>query len=407
MVNLPLFPELMGSDYFATYTTGILPSQHIQSLIDNCNLFASDGLESDQIQPASVDLRLGTAAFRVRASFLPNRSPVERRLRDLVFHELDLTRPTLLEAGSVYVIELMEELRLPTSLWAKANPKSTTGRLDILARLITDFSSEFDYVPTSYKGKLYLEVIPRTFSVVVRQGTRLNQLRFWRGRPPASDTLLAELHESEGIVYAESSDEPTDALISKGLWVHVDLSSSTGQPPIVGYRAKKSAPVIDLAKVAYYRPDDFWDPVFANDRHFIVLDANQFYILASRERIQVPPAVAAEMIGYEAKLGEFRVHYAGFFDPGFGYGMADARGTQAVFEVRSLGIPYVLEDGQRIARLQFERLQAVPDRVYGPEIGSSYQFQGLSLSKHFVQHSDRQTYLSAGRILTGASPRGA
>ncbi len=404
--NLSLFPELSpANEPIENHTTGILPSQHIEFLVNNGSLYAETGIEPGQIQPASIDLRFGARAFRVRASFLPNRTTVEKRLTDLAFHELDLTRPTVLEPGSVYVIELMEKLHLPSSVWAKANPKSTTGRLDILARLITDFGAEFDYVAGSYKGKLYLEVIPRTFSVIVRQGTRLSQLRFRRGRPPTSDALLTELHESEGLVYTDTSDEPTVALISDGLWIHVDLSLNGGQPRLVGYKAKRTAPVIDLANVAYYQPEDFWDPVFADERHFIVLEANQFYILASRERIQVPPNVAAEMIGYEAKLGEFRVHYAGFFDPGFGYGLPDARGTPAVFEVRSLGIPYVLEHGQRVARLLFERLQAVPDRIYGPEIGSSYQFQGLSLSKHFVQDASWQLHSGAERPLAASSSR--
>jgi dCTP deaminase len=286
---------------------------------------------------------------------------------------MDLTSPTVLERGAVYIVPLLEEVNLPEQYWAKANPKSTTGRLDILTRLITDFGKQFDYVPEAYKGKLYLEIAPQTFSVMVSQHTRLSQLRFWRGKPLPSDAALTQLHENEGLVYAEE-DAPAEALISKGLWIHVDLGHSD-HAGLIGYRAKRHAPIIDLAKTDFYAVEEFWDPIVSNDRRFVILDPDEFYILGSQERIRIPPGFAAEMVGYEPKLGEFRVHYAGFFDPGFGYSTPDLRGTPAVLEVRSLGVPYVLEDGQQVARLIFERLQAPPDRLYGPDIGSSYQSQ--------------------------------
>jgi len=379
--NTPLFPELVVDDDTDTYSTGILPSQQIGCLISTRHLTARAPFEPGQIQPASIDLRLGPTAYRVRASFLPNRSSVRGRLDEFGFHEMDLTSPTVLERGAVYIVPLLEEVNLPEQYWAKANPKSTTGRLDILTRLITDFGKQFDYVPEAYKGKLYLEIAPQTFSVMVAQHTRLSQLRFWRGKPLPSDAALTQLHEDEGLVYAEQ-DERAEALIWKGLWIHVDLARAN-HTGIIGYRAKRHAPIIDLAKLDFYAVEDFWDPIASNDRKFVILDPDEFYILGSQERIRIPPGFAAEMVGYEPKLGEFRVHYAGFFDPGFGYTTPDSRGTPAVLEVRSLGVPYVLEDGQQVARLIFERLQAPPDRLYGSEIGSSYQSQGLSLSKQF------------------------
>jgi dCTP deaminase len=379
---MSLFPELgAAADAEGARSTGILPSQHIRGLIQQRHLLASVDFEPDQIQPASVDLRLGPVAYRVRASFLPNRTSVRQRIEELDSHEMDLTRPAVLERGGVYIVPLLESVSLPDLFWAKANPKSTTGRLDILTRLITDYGKQFDYVPIGYKGRLYLEIAPQTFSVMVRQGTRLSQLRFWRGTPLPSDTLLTRLHENEGVVYV-NDDEPADALISKGLWIHVDLSAANASG-VIGYRAKGHSPVIDLARADFYPPENFWDPIFATEGRFLILDPGEFYILGSQERLQIPPAVAAEMVGYEPKLGEFRVHYAGFFDPGFGYGQPDMKGTPAVLEVRSLGVPYVLEDGQQVARLIFERLMAIPDRIYGAEIGSSYHLQGLSLSKQF------------------------
>ena len=378
----PLFPELAGANGAAAgHTTGILPSQRIRGLIEAQHLVASMPLGDDQIQPASVDLRLGSVAYRVRASFLPHRSSVRRRLDELCLHEMDLSRPTILERGCVYIIPVVEELNLPADLWAKANPKSTTGRLDVFTRLITDYGEKFDHVAAGYKGRLYLEVVPQTFSIIVGQGIRLSQLRFWRGTPVPSDTRLIQLHEEEVVVYDDDA-APAQAVIAKGLWLSVDLAG-TASDGLVGYRAKPHAPAIDLGRLYHYDPAEFWDPIMAGPRRSLILEPDEFYILASRERVSVPPAFAAEMVGYEPALGEFRVHYAGFFDPGFGYGLHGAKGTRAVLEVRSHQVPYVLEDGQRVAHLIFERLQRPPDRVYGPAIGSAYQSQGLTLSKQF------------------------
>jgi dCTP deaminase len=377
-----LFPELVADTTVGKrHTTGIVPSQRIRQLISTEHLTASTPIMDEQIQPASVDLRLGDVAYRVRASFLPARTSIRKRLEKLCLHQMDLRSPTILERGCVYLVPVLEELNLPNDLWAEANPKSTTGRLDVFTRLITDFGVRFDYVPAGYKGKLYLEIVPQTFSIIVSAGARLSQLRFLRGTPVPSAAKLTELHENEVVVYDD--DGPGTAVISKGgLWLSVDLTG-TNTSGLIGYRAKQHAPAVDLSRVDYYDPSEFWEPMHAGSRGYVILEPDEFYILASRQRVSVPPAFAATMSGYEPALGEFRVHYAGFFDPGFGYGLQEVQGACAVLEVRSHQVPYVLEDGQRVAHLIYERLQCAPDRVYGLSIGSSYQAQGLALSKQF------------------------
>jgi dCTP deaminase len=377
---LTLFPEL-ERDLETFYTTGILPSQHLAEFIRNGHISAAEPISPEQIQPSSIDLRLGPVAYRVRASFLPSRrSTVLRKVEQLKTHEIDLTRPAVLERGCVYIVPLLETLRLPAQVSGKANPKSTIGRLDVFTRLITDYGSGFERVPAGYKGSLYLEIVPRTFSILVHQGTRLSQLRFIRGTPPPSDTKIAQLHERETLVYLKD-DARGEAEIAKGLWVSVDLQGEDGSD-IVGYVARRHAPLVDLDKVDYYDPAEFWEPIRAGHKH-LILNPDDFYIMASKEKVSVPPESAAEMVGYDPTVGEFRIHYAGFFDPGFGYGDGEIKGTRAVLEVRSHGVPFLLEDDQRIGRLVFERLMAKSDKVYGAGIGSSYQSQGLALSKQF------------------------
>lgn len=373
-------PSRDDSSAVGTAPSGLLPSQDIEALIARGAITAEAPIPSEQVQPASLDLRLGAVAYRVQASFLPGeRATVAERLEDLRMHEpLDLTRPALLERGCVYIIPLMESVRLPATISARANPKSSTGRLDIFTRLITDRGTEFDEVRAGYEGRLFVEVVPRTFSIVVQQGTKLNQLRLREGNPDWSDSDLTDLHQRHPIVYRDG--EPADALISNGLWLTIDLDA-TGESSIVGYRARPRG-LLDLSKVGHYDPAEFWEPVHRSRRGSIILNPDDFYILVSKEHIRVPPEYAAEMVAYEPPIGEFRVHYAGFFDPGFGYG-ADMRGTRGVLEVRSHEVPFLLEDGQIVARLVYERLTAVPDRLYGTGIGSSYQHQGLTLGKHF------------------------
>ena len=378
---LNLFPEL-GKDLQGLYTTGVLPSQKVKALIETGAISACAPFTEEQIQPASIDLRLGRVAYRVQASFLPGRySTVEKKIQELVMSEIDLKRPTVFEKGCVYIVPLMEELVLPKGISAKANPRSTTGRLDIFTRLLTDYGTEFERVPEGYRGRLYIEVVPRTFTILAREGMRLNQLRFIRGNPPSPDTQLNELNENETLVYLDE-DRPGEAQINKGLRVSVNLQGSH-HSEIIGYKAKKNAPVIDLRKANYYDPAEFWDMIYTPKTKGIILNPDDFYILASKEKIRIPPDFAAEMVAYDPSMGEFRIHYAGFFDPGFGYGLSDIKGTHAVLEVRSHEVPFLIEDGQIVGRLIYERLLDPSEKVYGTDIGSSYQCQGLSLSKQF------------------------
>ncbi|MDQ6664986.1 MAG: 2'-deoxycytidine 5'-triphosphate deaminase [Acidobacteriota bacterium] len=340
-------------------------------------------MDDAQVQPSSIDLRLGSVASRVRASFLPSvNSTISRKLETQTLHEIDLSRPAVLEKGCVYIVKLKESLSLPPHISGKANPKSSTGRLDIFTRLITDYGRQFEFVPAGYKGPLYVEVVPRTFSVLVREGARLNQLRLMRGTPSYSDTQLTELDERETLVYLEN-ELPGEAVISsKGLHLSIDLTGGGGSG-IIGYRAKKHTSLIDLERIGYYEPLDFWDPIYRTKTRDLILDPEEFYILASREKVRIPATFAAEMVPYDPSVGEFRIHYAGFFDPGFGYGADDVKGTRAVLEVRSHEVPFLLEDGQEVGSLEFERLMAAPDKLYGQGIGSNYQHQGLALSKQF------------------------
>lgn len=376
-----LFPEFAHEET-DSYTTGILPSQAIRELIRTKRISADAAITEDQIQPASIDLRLGPIAYRVQASFLPGRfSTVETRIDELKVAEVDLSRPALFEKGGVYIVPLMEQLNLPSDVLARANPRSTTGRLDIFTRLIADFGVEFEYVPPGYKGRVYVEIVSRTFAVVVCSGMKLNQIRFVRGNPSPSDSMISTLDKEEALVYLDGNI-PAKAMINKGLRVSVNLEKD-GSSDIIAYKAKKNSPVIDLSKINYYSPEEYWEPRFSPRNKSIILEPGDFYVLASKERIRVPPDVAAEMVPFDPSIGEFRIHYAGFFDPGFGYGVNDIKGTPAVLEVRAHEVPFLMEDGQIVARLMYMRLLSRPDKVYGVEIGSSYQHQALALSKQF------------------------
>jgi dCTP deaminase len=362
-------------------TSGVLPSQCLEKMVAEGHIRARAPVQPEQIQPSSIDLRLGSEAYRVRASFLAGGSDtITAKLEQYRLHTIDLTRTAVLEKGCVYIVPLLEELALPAEISGKANPKSSTGRLDIFTRLITDEGRQFEIVPAGYKGRLYAEVVPRTFSVVVRQGERLSQLRLFRGDIRHSDALLRQLESNESLVYLPD-ESPGEARIQNGLRLSVDLAGEESE--IIGYRARKHAPLIDLAKIQYYDPEDFWDPIRRNRSRSLILDPEDFYILASRERVRIPGHYAAEMVPFDPTIGEFRIHYAGFFDPGFGYGTGDINGTRAVLEVRSHEVPFVMEDGQIVASLIYEKLTEKPRLLYGEGIGSSYQRQGLKLSKHF------------------------
>jgi dCTP deaminase len=362
-------------------TTGILPFQAIQGLIDSGAIIAPN-FDVNQIQPASIDLRLGKKAFQIAASFLPGRSPIEGKIKDLLIREIDLEDSAVLEPRSVFLVPLMESLRLPADVSGIANPKSTTGRLDVFTRLITEPGIEFERVPKGYEGKLYLEVVSRTFPVRVRTGMKLNQLRLMRGKPQATDGKLVRLAEREQLTF-DADNSPIDPRIDRGLSVSVDLVGNSGSN-IIAYRAKKTRHAIDLGKVNAYDIGEFWEVIPRSKSKDLTLQAGDFYILASHERIRVPPTHAAEMVPFDPSIGEFRIHYAGFFDPGFGYGdRGEIPGTKAVLEVRAHEVPILLEHGQLVGKLIYHQMAQLPDRVYGRSIGSSYQQQGLALSKQF------------------------
>ncbi|MGB6451086.1 MAG: 2'-deoxycytidine 5'-triphosphate deaminase [Steroidobacteraceae bacterium] len=364
-----------------SHRTGILPVQELVQVVHTTReVRALEPIGDDQIQPASIDLRLGPTAYRVRASFLPGlHASVQEKLKEFSMHEMDISRGGVLEKGCVYIIRLLESLLLKHRMSARGNPKSSTGRLDVFTRLITDNGTEFDQVREGYKGLLYAEVSPRTFSILVRKGSRLNQLRIRRGTPPTSDIGHKRLHEEFGLLDRQLSLEQ----IKNGVPITVDVVGSPQSGNIIGYKAKNHAGLIDVDRVDHYDPREFWDPVPVPGRHGLVLDPADFYILASRESVRVPPAYAAEMIAYDTLVGEFRVHYAGFFDPGFGDPSAGGEGAKAVLEVRSYEVPFAIEDGQVVGRLAYERLTEQPERLYGSGVKSNYQRQGLRLSKHF------------------------
>ncbi len=375
-----LSPEF-ERELLSPHNSGVLPYQQIKAFVEAGYIKSPEPILEDQLQPASIDLRLSAIGYQLRASFLPGKaSTVASKIEELAIQTLDLTTPTLLQKGGVYLFPLFEELHLPDRVSGKANPKSTTGRVDAFSRIITDYNDEFERVERGYKGKLFVEVAPRSFNIVVRTGDRLNQLRLIRG--VLSDSSISALQEQGALIYLPDGT-PGQAEISKRqLWLTVDLGGQSNDE-IIGFRAVHNAPPIELAKVNYYDPREFWQPIFRPQNGQIVLNPGDFYLLWSRENVSIPLEYAAEMVAYDTSIGEFRIHYAGFFDPGFGYGRGEVKGTRAVLEVRSHEVPFLLQDGQRVGSLVYERLLAPPEKVYGVNAGSSYQNQVLGLSKQF------------------------
>ncbi|MCJ2007245.1 2'-deoxycytidine 5'-triphosphate deaminase [Methylobacterium sp. E-041] len=355
---------------------GILSGEGIAALARAGGILPASAFAADQIQPASLDLRLGARAWRVRTSFLPGAArAVSACVERLAFHEIDLRPGAVLETGCVYIAELQESLALPEDLAAAANPKSSTGRIDVFTRVITDRAEAFDQVGAGYRGPLYAEISPRTFPVLVRTGSRLSQIRFRRGIVRLRDDELVALHARAPLVTAAAPS------FQGGVAVSVDLAGFDG---LIGYRAKRHTGLVDVDAPGRHAAAEFWEPLPADGSGSLILDPGQFYILASKESVQVPPDHAAEMVPFDPLVGEFRVHYAGFFDPGFGYAGAGGTGARAVLEVRSRDVPFLLEDGQIVGRLVYERMEAVPLMLYGAGAGSNYQAQGLKLSKHFA-----------------------
>jgi dCTP deaminase len=360
----------------AAAADGIFPVQAIRALVSSGALKSAQPFDKGQLQPASVDLRLGPKAFRVRASFLPGPGGrVAERLSDLKLHEFDIENGAVLETGCVYVVPLLESLALPAEISASANPKSSTGRLDVFTRVIADGVSAFDLIPAGYTGPLYAEICPQTFPIVVRRGSKLSQLRFRHGDPRETDEGLGRLQENDTLVSGGRVD------IHDGIALSVDLTGDAAG--LVGYRAKRHTGVVDVDAPGSCAIADYWEPVQADAKRRLILDPDQFYIQASKEAVHIPPTHAAEMMPFNPLVGEFRVHYAGFMDPGFGHKAAGGTGSRVVLEVRSHTVPFILEDGQIIGRLVYERMLEVPEILYGRDLGSNYQAQGLKLSKHF------------------------
>jgi dCTP deaminase len=360
-----------------TWPEGIFSARLIGRLAETGAIAAVLPFDHDQIQPASLDLRLGEKAWRVRASFLPGAGQtVAERVEGLKLHEIDLRNGAVLERGCVYIVPLLEMLDLPYVVSAATNPKSSTGRLDIFTRVIADGARAFDTIPAGYTGPLYLEISPRTFPVLVRTGSRLSQMRFRTGSPRLSIEEHKALHAAETLVYDPNLE------VGEGVSVSIDLKGDAREG-LIGFRSKRHTAVVDVDRKDALDVLDFWDPLFNRGRDELILDPDEFYILVSRESVHVPPAYAAEMVPFDPLVGEFRVHYAGFFDPGFGHSAAGGTGSRAVLEVRSREVPFLLGHGQTIGRLVYERMTEAPEKLYGSGVGSNYQAQTLKLSKHF------------------------
>jgi dCTP deaminase len=378
----------------------VLPSQQLREAIAEGWIDAGEfRVLPDAIQPASIDLRLGDFAWALRCSFLPDvESPVEAKLDRIAFQRIDLRDGATLERDRPYLIPLVERLELPPQIRAKANPKSSTGRLDVFTRVITDRNHRFDEIQPGYRGPLYLEVVPRSFAIYVRRGLALNQLRLSSGDATLDDRALVGLHEQFPLLYVDSHPlRERELSISGGLFLSVDLLAGPADR-VVGYRAKKNSLPIDLGAIRSYRWNDFWEPVHPEAGSRIVLEPEIFYLLLSAEGVCIPPDYAAEMMAYDPTAGELRTHYAGFFDPGFGFDPRNERhGSRAALEVRARDVPFMVEHRQPICKLAYERMAATPDVLYGQDAGSNYQGQVTMLSKHFreqtaaaAEHPDRR-----------------
>lgn len=359
------------------FSSGVFPSQYIQHLINEDDIMSDMDYDEDQIQPSSLDLRFGTEAYKVSSSFLPGKDSVSNKIDLLMVGEpIDLSQEYVFEKGCVYIVKLMERLHLPKFVSAIANPKSSTGRIDVFTRLLTDYSCSFDLIKEGYHGDLYAEVSPKTFSIKVKAGVRLSQIRFKFGSIPISDSNLGL------ISYKKSLTPNFKSNIDNGLIMSVNLESDNNS--IVGYKAKHTDRIIDVSKKSYLNVEDYWIPIYANENKNLVLEPDEFYILSSYENIYVPEDMAAEMVATDISFGEFRAHYAGFFDPGFGHPDENGNGAKAVLEVRTRDVSYLIEHKQPIGRLVYYKMSEVPKVIYGSNlIESNYRNQGLKLSKHF------------------------
>jgi dCTP deaminase len=382
-------PRLSSEPSDVIDLTGVLPAQQLREAVTSGWVTAGDWrIPAESVQPASVDLRLGERAWALRCSFLPDSdSSVEEKIEDIAFERIDLRDGAALERDRPYLVPLIEELRLPEAIRAKANPKSSTGRLDVFTRVLTDRNHRFDEIAGGYSGKLYLEIVPRTFAIRVKTGLALNQVRLMAGDARLSDGELLSLHERSPLLYRDCRPVPISEIsIADGLFLSLDVSGSAES--IVGYRAKKNSLPIDLTKVGALNWRDYWEPVYPERGRRIVLEPEVFYLLLSSEGVSIPPSYAAEMLAYDPTAGELRTHYAGFFDPGFGFHRDQtAPGSRAALEVRARDVSFMVEHGQPVCKLAFERMAEEPDVLYGRDIGSNYQGQLTMLSKHFAEQT--------------------
>jgi dCTP deaminase len=368
--------------------SGYLPCQLIEQVHRQGMILSQVPIEDSQIQPVSLDLRLGPKAYRIQCSFLPENEPVETKLKEVSLYDLDITNGGILEKNAIYLIPLMEELNLPSSMYGLANPKSSTGRLDMFTRVIVDRGHRFDEIPLGYQGKLYLEIIPRSFPVKVHAGLSLNQLRLSHVTSQSLDKEKMMIkYEKNPILFDQKGNAiPVDEVkVEEGVYVSVDVAGDQPES-IIAYKAKTNSTVIDLSKIRHYKADDFWEPIYRKKKNRLILEPESFYIMMSKERVCIWPDWLAEMIAYEPNSGELRTHYAGFFDSGFGWNGTDEltnQGTRAVMEVRPHDVPFMVEDGQTFCRLKFERVVERPEKLYGLSLNSNYHSQGLALSKYF------------------------
>ena len=359
---------------------GTLNYQDYNLLIRNKYIFSKDKIPPGSIQPASIDLRLSKYAYEVRSSFLSKNNKVKDVLKEYMIKKIDINNGYLFKKNKTYIVEIEENLNLDINISGKCNPKSSTGRLDIFCRVITDFNSEFEVIKNGYKGKIYLEITSKTFNVVLFKGDKLNQLRLRNKKTLyLNDTSLCNLNKKIPLIYDKNSNS-INPIIKNGIKISADIDTKES---IVCYKAKKNSPKIIFNKINYYNIKEFWIPIKKDRNKSIIIEPNEFYILKSKEKICIPSNLAAEMIPYDTNMGEFRVHYAGFFDPGFGL---NNFGSHAVLEIKTHEVPFAISDDQNVARLIFEKLAHKPDKIYGYEINSNYQNQELKLSKNFKQN---------------------
>ncbi len=394
----------------AAVRTGVLASQQMRDAVAHEWIVAGDWrIPSELVQPASLDLRLGEYAWALRCSFLPDSSStVEEKIEGLAFQKIDLRDGATLERDRPYLVPLIEEFRLPSNVRAKTNPKSSTGRLDVFTRVITDRNHRFDEIAAGYRGRLYLEVVPRSFAIRVKTGLALNQVRLLCGDPRLTDDELGTVHDEFPLLYVDAHPlRGSELSLSNGLFLSLDIAGPAEN--IVGYRAKRNSLPVDLGQTGALKWQDYWDPVHPEKGNRIVLEPEVFYLLLSAEGVCIPPSYAAEMLAYDPTAGELRTHYAGFFDPGFGYARDKKRhGSRAALEVRARDVPFMVEHRQPVCKLAFERMATEPDVLYGEDLGSNYQGQETMLGKHFVEQTAGIAQLAlredAGPLETTAPP---